>query len=81
LFTFTQQNATSRAYALATKREKRRVVSHVEVQVELPRVGPEPDPVNFSTFVLDPDIYHILREDIALKQELVIRLETRQLPD
>jgi len=56
-------------------REKRGLSLHIEVQVELPRVGAEPDSVYLRTFVLDPDIDHILGEDASLEQELVIRFE------
>lgn len=55
--------------------KKRELSLHIEVQLELPRVGAEPDRVYLRAFVLDPDIDHILGEDASLKQELVICLE------
>ena len=51
---------------------KKMVGLHIEVEVELPRVGAETDSVDLCPFVLDPDIDDIRREYAAFEQELVV---------
>src|SRR5437899_2657047 len=48
----------------------------VVVERELPRVGTQPDRVYLlAALVADPRLDHVLGEDAALQQELVIRLQ------
>src|SRR5207245_4497135 len=50
-------------------------VSDVEVERELPRVGPQADGVDLGALVGDPGVDQVAGEDVALEQERVVALQ------
>src|SRR5207245_11447181 len=62
--------------AVSSSRSSR---SNVEVERELRRGGPQPHRVQLLLdLVLDPGLDHVLGEDVALEQELVVLLQLAQ---
>ena len=51
---------------------------HIEVEVELVRVRPQIDLVYLLSLEFDPNVQHVLREDVTFEQEIMVFLERVQ---